>query len=72
MIFSLKPTFFERIPLYMLGSNKKNPQPIFTIKTVPESVEDEFFSMNLLSGIHKGAGYQLVAQKGMAIPSKGS
>jgi hypothetical protein len=42
------------------------------MKIVPESVEDEFSRMNLLSGIHKGAGYQLVAQKGMAIPSKGS
>jgi hypothetical protein len=41
------------------------------MKTVPESVEDEFSSINLLSGIHKGAGYQLVAQKGTAIPSKG-
>jgi hypothetical protein len=28
----------------MLGSNYKNPQPIFTMKTVPESMKDEFFS----------------------------
>jgi hypothetical protein len=41
------------------------------MKTIPESVEDEFSSINLLSGIHKGAGYQMVSQKGTAIPSKG-
>jgi hypothetical protein len=40
------------------------------MKTVLESMEDEFSSINLLSGIHKGARYQLVAQKGTAIPSK--
>jgi hypothetical protein len=42
------------------------------MKTVPESVDDKFSSRNLLSGIHKGAGYQLVAQKGTAIPGKRS
>jgi hypothetical protein len=42
------------------------------MKTVPESVEDEFSRKNLLSGIHKGAGCQLVALKGTTIPSKRS
>jgi hypothetical protein len=42
------------------------------MKTVPESVEDEFSCRNILSGIHKGAGYQLLAQKRTAISSKGS
>jgi hypothetical protein len=42
------------------------------MKTVPESIEDEYSRRNLFSGIHKGAGYQLVAQKRMDIPIKGS
>jgi hypothetical protein len=37
------------------------------MKTVPESVDDEFSRRYLLSGVHKGTGYQLVNQKGMAI-----
>jgi hypothetical protein len=37
------------------------------MKTVPESVDEEFFRRNLLLDVHKGAGYQLVAQNGTAI-----
>jgi hypothetical protein len=32
------------------------------MKTVPESVDNEFSSRNPLLGVHKRAGYQLVAQ----------
>jgi hypothetical protein len=44
---------------------KKNSQPIFTMKTVPESMEDELSRRNLLSGVHKGAGYQLGLKRRM-------
>jgi hypothetical protein len=40
------------------------------MKTVFENVEDEFSCRNLLLGVYKGAGYQLVAKKEMAILSK--
>jgi hypothetical protein len=63
MIFSLKPTCRESTPLNILGPLLKNPQPIFIMKTVPESVEVEFERRKLISGVHKGAGYQLMAQE---------
>jgi hypothetical protein len=33
------------------------------MKTVPERVEVEFVWRKLILGVHKGAGYQMVAQK---------
>jgi hypothetical protein len=62
-IFTLKPICHDRTPLNIGGPPLKNPQPIFIMKTVPESVEVEFLQRKLISGVHKGAGYQLVAQE---------
>jgi hypothetical protein len=63
MIFSLIPTCNERTPLNIWGPLLKNHQPIFIKKTVPESVEVEFSRRKLISRVHKGAGYQFVAQE---------
>jgi hypothetical protein len=54
MIFSLKN---------ICGPLLENPQPIFILKTVPESIEVEFLWRKLISGVHKGTGYQLVTQE---------
>jgi hypothetical protein len=50
MIFLLKPTCHERTPLNIGGPPLKNPQLIFIMKTVPESVEVEFLWRKLISG----------------------
>jgi hypothetical protein len=63
MIFSFKPTCYERTPLNKEGPPLKIPPPIFILKTVPESVEVEFLRRKLISGVHKRAGYKLVAQE---------
>jgi hypothetical protein len=46
MICLLKPTYHERTPLNIWGPPLKNSQPIFILKTVPESVEVEFIGEN--------------------------
>jgi hypothetical protein len=63
MIFLLKPTCHERTLLNIWRPLLENPQPIFIMKTVPESMVVEFLWKKLISGVHKGAGYQLVAQE---------
>jgi hypothetical protein len=63
MIFLLRLTCNERAPLNICGPPFVNSQPIFIMKTIPESVEVKFLQRKLISGVHKGAGYQLVAQE---------